>query len=74
VAVYQIQSKKMAFDLRSRAVSLASDLKSNIATPDQYAATVRGVHPEFHAYFGEIGHLFGLKTAGCPGKSATPIL
>jgi DNA helicase-4 len=25
------------------------------------------------AYFGEIGHLFGLKTAGCPGKSATPI-
>jgi type I restriction enzyme M protein len=26
------------------------------------------------AYFGEIGHLFGLKTAGCPGKSATPIL
>ena len=25
-------------------------------------------------YFGEIGHLFGLKTAGCPGKSATPIL
>jgi hypothetical protein len=27
----------------------------------------------FAAYFGEIGHLFGLKTAGCPGKSATPI-
>jgi len=27
-----------------------------------------------NAYFGEIGHLFGLKTAGCPGKSATPIL
>jgi len=25
------------------------------------------------AYFGEIGHLFGLKTAGCPVKSATPI-
>jgi len=25
------------------------------------------------AFFGEIGHLFGLKTAGCPGKSATPI-
>jgi hypothetical protein len=25
------------------------------------------------AYFGEIGHLFGMKTAGCPGKSATPI-
>ena len=24
-------------------------------------------------YFGEIGHLFGLKTAGCPAKSATPI-
>jgi len=25
-------------------------------------------------YFGEIGHLFGMKTAGCPVKSATPIL
>jgi len=25
------------------------------------------------AYFGEIGHLFGMKTAGCQGKSATPI-
>jgi hypothetical protein len=24
------------------------------------------------AYFGEIGHLFGMKTAGCPVKSATP--
>jgi hypothetical protein len=31
-------------------------------------------HYTFNAYFGEIGHLFGLKTAGCPGKSATPIL
>jgi hypothetical protein len=28
---------------------------------------------DLNAYFGEIGHLFGLKTAGCPGKSATPI-
>jgi hypothetical protein len=28
---------------------------------------------DYGAYFGEIGHLFGLKTAGCPGKSATPI-
>jgi len=25
-------------------------------------------------YFGEIGHLFGMKTAGCPVKSATAIL
>ena len=25
-------------------------------------------------YFGEIGHLFGMKTAGCSVKSATPIL
>jgi len=50
VAVYQIQSEKVAFDLRSRTVSLASDLKSNIVTPDQYAATVRGVHPEFQGY------------------------
>jgi hypothetical protein len=24
------------------------------------------------ANFAEIGHLFGLKTAGCSGKSATP--
>jgi hypothetical protein len=25
------------------------------------------------AYFAEIGRLFGMKTAGCSGKSATPI-
>jgi|GEM_PF-4509245 hypothetical protein len=24
-------------------------------------------------YFGEIGHLYGIKTDGCPVKSATPI-
>jgi hypothetical protein len=27
-----------------------------------------------YGYLGEIGHLFGLKTAGCPVKTATPIL
>jgi hypothetical protein len=40
-------------------------------TQDYYK--VLGIAPNATAYFGEIGHLFGLKTAGCPGKSATPI-
>jgi len=26
------------------------------------------------AYFAEIGRLFGMKTAGCSGKSATPVM
>jgi len=27
---------------------------------------------EESAYFAELGHLFGMKTAGCSGKPATP--
>ena len=38
-----------------------------------HADTVSRAITKLGGYFGEIGHLFGLKTAGCPGKSATPI-
>jgi lysylphosphatidylglycerol synthetase-like protein (DUF2156 family) len=36
--------------------------------------TVRSESRNIRGYLGEIGHLFGLKTAGCPVKTATPIL
>jgi cobalt-zinc-cadmium efflux system protein len=44
---------------------------------DRVTETIKSVNGvvELHdiAYFGEIGHLFGLKTAGCPVKSVTSI-
>jgi len=33
---------------------------------------IRAEGVEISAYFAEIGRLFGMKTAGCSGKSATP--
>ena len=33
---------------------------------------VKAATKALDAYFAEIGRLFGVKTAGCSGKSATP--
>jgi hypothetical protein len=40
---------------------------------DVYGKNLKRCPHCYRGYFGEIGHLFGLKTAGCPVKSATPI-
>ncbi|MEI6186763.1 MAG: hypothetical protein WCP43_06115, partial [Dehalococcoidia bacterium] len=37
------------------------------------AATGNCIVQDIGAYFAEIGRLFGMKTAGCSGKPATPL-
>ena len=41
-AVYNVQGKQVAFDLRSRSVALTSELKSNIVSPEQYSSIIEG--------------------------------
>jgi len=55
------------FQSRDNGKNFVGELKCELEYENYRYMTLTG-------YFGEIGHLFGMKTAGCPVKSATPIL